>query len=71
MSMNRRSFLKSSATFAAMTALPATQAFKPVWAQAPSDRLRMGCVGVGSMGQGDAWGFNGLCDIVAIYALDK
>ena len=54
-----------------MTALPATQAFKPVWAQAPSDRLRMGCVGVGSMGQGDAWGFNGLCDIVAICDLDE
>ena len=71
-SINRRSFLKTSAAFAAAaTVLPMTETIKPVWAQAPSDRLRMGCIGVGSMGRGDAHGFNHLCDIVAICDLDE
>ena len=71
-SLNRRTFLKSSAAFAAAaTVFPFTQTMKPVWAQAPSDRLRMGCIGVGSMGRGDAQGFNHLCDIVAICDLDE
>ncbi len=70
--MNRRNFLKSSAALAvAATALPWSETSKPVWAQAPSDRLRMGCIGVGSMGRGNARGFNGLCDIVAICDLDE
>ncbi|MBQ6827373.1 MAG: Gfo/Idh/MocA family oxidoreductase, partial [Thermoguttaceae bacterium] len=69
--LNRRDFLKSSALAAAATAIPWTETIKPVWAQAPSDRLRMGCIGVGSMGRGDAHGFNGLCDIVAICDLDE
>ncbi len=69
--LNRRDFLKSSALAAAATAIPWTETVKPVWAQAPSDRLRMGCIGVGSMGRGDARGFNGLCDIVAICDLDE
>ncbi len=70
-SMNRRSFLQTSAAIAAATALPWTESIKPVWAQAPSDRLRMGCIGVGSMGRGDACGFNSLVDIVAICDLDE
>ncbi|MBQ5790792.1 MAG: twin-arginine translocation signal domain-containing protein, partial [Thermoguttaceae bacterium] len=70
--LNRRDFLKSSAALAAAaTAIPWTETIKPVWAQATSDRLRMGCIGVGSMGRGDAHGFNGLCDIVAICDLDE
>jgi len=71
-SFNRRQFLKTSAAFAAfVTGVPRIQSTKPVWAQAASDRLRMGCIGVGSMGRGDAVGFNGLCDIVAICDLDE
>ncbi len=71
-SMNRRNFLKSSAALAvAASAIPWVETSKPVWAQAPSDRLRMGCIGVGSMGRGNAHGFNGLCDIVAICDLDE
>ena len=69
--LNRRDFLKSSALAAAATAIPWTETIKPVWAQAPSDRLRMGCIGVGSMGRGDAHGFNWQCDIVAICDLDE
>ncbi|MCF0233507.1 MAG: Gfo/Idh/MocA family oxidoreductase, partial [Thermoguttaceae bacterium] len=63
--------MKNAALAAAATAVPWTQAVKPVWAQAPSDRLRMGCIGVGSMGRGDAHGFNWQADIVAICDLDE
>ena len=70
--LSRRDFLKKSAALAAMaTAIPVTYAPKPVWAQAPSDRIRLGCIGVGSMGLGDAHGFNGLTDIVAICDVDE
>ncbi|MDO5308450.1 MAG: Gfo/Idh/MocA family oxidoreductase [Planctomycetia bacterium] len=69
--MDRREFLRASSLIAATSVLPTMPGVKPVWAQAPSDRLRMGCIGVGSMGRGDAHGFNGLCDIVAICDLDK
>lgn len=68
---SRRDFFKASAFAAAATAIPVATAPKPVWAQAPSDRLRMGCIGVGSMGLGDAHGFNGLTDIVAICDVDE
>ncbi len=44
---------------------------QPVQAQATSDRLRMGCIGVGDMGRGDAHGFNGLVDIVAVCDVDS
>jgi|BioPla2DNA2_1021312.scaffolds.fasta_scaffold44931_2 predicted dehydrogenase len=69
--LNRRAFLKSSALAAAATVFPTSQIIKPVWAQDPSDRLRMGCIGVGSMGRGDAHGFNWQCDIVALCDLDE
>ena len=39
--------------------------------QAPSDRLRMGCIGIGSMGQGNAHGFNGITEIVALCDVDS
>lgn len=72
MTQTRRQFLQTVATFvAAATAIPFAVNPKPVWAQAPSDRLRMGCIGVGSMGQGDAHGFNGLCDIIALCDVDE
>ena len=70
--LSRRDFFKTSAVAAAMaTAIPVVATSKPVWAQAPSDRLRMGCIGVGSMGRGDAHGFNGLVDIVALCDVDE
>ena len=70
--VTRRDFFKASAAAAAMaTAIPVVATSKPVWAQAPSDRLRMGCIGVGSMGRGDAHGFNGLVDIVALCDVDE
>ena len=44
--LNRRDFLKSSALAAAATAIPWTETIKPVWAQAPSDRLQPGLRGI-------------------------
>ena len=72
-SSTRRNFLKQSAIAAA--AIGGAPYFlssqQPLHAQAPSDRLRMGCIGVGSMGRGDARGFNRLVDIVAICDVDS
>jgi len=69
----RREFLKQSAL--AATVVGGVPYFlssaQPVFAQAPSDRLRMGCIGVGSMGRGDAHGFNGQLDIVALCDVDS
>jgi predicted dehydrogenase len=69
---SRRDFLKQSALGTAGIGLTPYlfSSTQPVMAQAPSDRLRMGCIGVGSMGKGDAQGFNGLVDIVALCDVD-
>ena len=70
--VTRRDFFKTSAVAAAMaTAIPVVSVSKPVWAQAPSDRLRLGCIGLGQMGRGDAADFNRLTDIVAICDVDE
>ncbi|MDO4550086.1 MAG: Gfo/Idh/MocA family oxidoreductase [Planctomycetia bacterium] len=69
----RRDFLKTAATLAAAcTVTPRVFAPSDLYAfQAPSDRLRMGCIGVGSMGRGDLHGFRKLCEIVAICDVDS
>jgi predicted dehydrogenase len=69
---SRRNFLKQSALSAVGVSVTPYlfSSVQPVAAQAPSDRLRMGCIGVGSMGKGDAAGFNGLVDIVAVCDVD-
>ena len=66
---NRRTFLKQSAAVAALTPYFFSSA-QPVRAEAPSDRLRVGCVGVGGMGRGDANEFSNLCDVVAVCDVD-
>lgn len=69
----RREFLKLSTAGtigAGMIPYLMTSA-QPVRAAAPSDRLRMGVIGCGGRGQGDAWGFNGLLDIVAVCDVDS
>ena len=70
----RRNFLKQSAI--AATAVGAVPYFfssqQPALAQqAPSDRLRMGCLAVGQEGRARARDFNGLVDIVAICDVDS
>jgi len=71
----RRDFLKQSAVAAAAAGtVPYFLSSEPVLAQrrrAPSDRLRMGCIGMGGMGRGNAHGFNGLVDIVAVCDVDS
>ena len=69
----RRDFLKQSAIAAsAVSAVPYFMSSEqPVLAQQASDRLRMGCIGVGDMGRGDARDFNGKVDIVAVCDVDS
>jgi predicted dehydrogenase len=43
---------------------------QPVHAQSPSDRLRMGCIGVGSMGRPNASEFSQIADVVAVSDVD-
>ena len=69
----RRTFLKQSAiAVAAVGSVPYfLSSQQPALAQQASDRLRMGCIGVGDMGRGDAREFNGLVDIVAVCDVDS
>jgi predicted dehydrogenase len=72
-STNRRDFLKTSAAAAAVGAsVPyfawSEQAFAN---QEKNDRPQIGCIGVGSMGSGDAKGHNNFGDIVAVCDVDK
>ncbi len=70
---NRRSFLqKSAAGVAAASVTPympfASKAFAN---QDKNDRPTIGCIGVGSMGSGDARGHSGFGDIVAVCDVDS
>lgn len=73
----RREFLRqslgtaSAGTIALGTVPYILSGATPVRAEAPSDRLRMGCIGVGSMGRGDARDFNRLVDIVALCDVER
>lgn len=69
----RRSFIKrSAATAGALAVTPyLVSSAQPVRAEAASDRLRIGCIGVGDMGRGDARDFSNLCDIVAVCDVDS
>ncbi|MCL2624589.1 MAG: Gfo/Idh/MocA family oxidoreductase [Planctomycetaceae bacterium] len=70
---NRRDFLKrSTAVTAAASFTPYLfSSAQPAYAQAASDRLQIGCIGVGSMGQGDAGDFSNLGDVVAVCDVDS
>ncbi len=69
----RREFLKKSTVAAAAVGAVPYFAWseKAFAAEAPSDRLRIGCVGVGSMGTGDARAHAGFGDIVAVCDVDS
>lgn len=70
----RRDFLKSTTTTAAAAAT-----FVPYFAwnekafanESANDRPRIGCIGVGSMGSGDARGHSGFGDILAVCDVDS
>lgn len=69
----RRTFLKTAAasgTAVAMT--PYLFSSQQAHAQeAASDRLQIGCIGVGDMGRGDARDFSNLGDVVAVCDVDS
>ena len=52
-SLSRRDFLRSSAAAGAGLALPAIVPASVFGAEAPSERIAVGCIGVGRMGTGD------------------
>ncbi len=69
---DRRTFIKRSLlTTASAVAVPYFFSSETLFANGKSDRLRMGCIGVGSMGKGDAHSFNRLVDIVAVCDVDS
>jgi len=69
----RRDFLKQSAAVATVvgTVPYFLSSQQPALAQQASDRLRLGCIGLATMGTGDAQALNGLVDIVALCDVDS
>ncbi|MFO7904967.1 MAG: Gfo/Idh/MocA family protein [Planctomycetota bacterium] len=68
----RRDFLKTSAAAAAFTTVPYFTATRKAFAnEAANDRPRIGCVGVGSMGTGDAKAHARFGDVVAVCDVDS
>ncbi len=69
----RREFLKTgTAAVAAAGAVPYFLSTQKAFAnQAKNDRPLIGCIGVGSMGTGDAHGHSGFGDIVAVCDVDS
>ncbi len=69
----RRDFLKQSATVAAAAGVVPYIAWnqKAFANDAASDRPRIGCIGVGSMGTGDAHAHAGFGDILAVCDVDS
>lgn len=69
----RRDFLKkSTAAAAAVGAVPHLLSSRQAFGgESANDRLRIGCIGVGSMGTGDARGHAGFGDILAVCDVDS
>jgi len=71
--VSRREFLKGSAAVAgAAFAWPTIVSSSVFGAAAPSNRLTMGCIGLGGQGSGNMKGFNGKkdCAVVAVCDVD-
>ena len=69
---SRRRFLQQSAAIGAVAAVPYFQSAPKAFAnQAKNDRPVIGCIGVGSMGTGDAQGHSAYGDIVAVCDVDS
>ncbi|HUP80510.1 MAG TPA: Gfo/Idh/MocA family oxidoreductase [Pirellula sp.] len=70
---SRRNFLKTTAATSALgTSIPYFSWTEKAFAnQAKNDRPRIGCIGVGSMGSGDAKGHSNFGDILAVCDVDK
>ncbi len=71
--VSRRQFLKSSAVAAgAVIAFPTIVPSSVFSAGAPSNRITMGCIGLGGKGTGNMKGFKGMsgCEVVAVCDAD-
>jgi len=69
---SRRDFLKTAAAVTAATTVPYVAWTEKAFAnQAKNDRPKIGCIGVGSMGTGDAHGHANFGDIVAVCDVDS
>ncbi|MEN6574822.1 MAG: Gfo/Idh/MocA family oxidoreductase [Phycisphaerales bacterium] len=71
--LSRRDFLRSSAAVGAGLALPAIVPASVFGAEAPSERITVGCIGVGRMGTGDLTEALGIkqVQVVAVCDLDS
>src|SRR5690349_11159459 len=69
MKTHRRRFLKTSAAIAAAPFLPWSPCSFANFAK--NDRPRIGCIGLGSMGMGDAREHNRFGDILAVCDVDR
>ncbi len=71
MTSSRRSFLtNSAAAAAAVTTVPYFSTSAKAKPQSANDRFKIGCIGTGSMGTGDAHGHANFGDIVAVCDVD-
>jgi predicted dehydrogenase len=69
---SRRTFLGTSAAAGAAVGLPSLAMVQPAFAnRAASDRPQIGCIGLGSMGTGDARDHAQFGDIVAVCDVDR
>ncbi len=68
--MNRRDFLRGTALAAGTAAFPAIVPSSVFGAEAPSNRIVMGAIGVGSQGTGDMQGFLGKSEVQMVAACD-
>ena len=70
--VSRRQFLKGSATVVTGLLAPAIVPASVFGAEAPSNRITLGCIGVGRQGTGDMREFLGLsaCQVVAVCDVD-
>ncbi len=71
--LSRRAFLKSTAVASAALALPAIVPASVFGAEAPSNRIQVGCIGVGPQGRGDMSNFLAQrdCRVLALCDVSK
>jgi predicted dehydrogenase len=71
---SRREFLRTSSAAAAATIVPywfSTERTLAEETKSKNDRLRVGCIGNGGMGRGDASAAKGFADILAVCDVDR
>ncbi|MEW6356367.1 MAG: Gfo/Idh/MocA family oxidoreductase [Planctomycetota bacterium] len=69
-SLSRRKFLKNALAATAAVAAPTIVPASVFGANAPSNRIALGCIGVGRMGQGDLRSFMGFPEIQVVAVCD-